>query len=129
MKTYEEIKDFVIHNKQNFVLGICFVVVFVVGFGAGRFERRIRRDNFKPLINYTTQTTKNPVVEEPAVTIKTAASSTTTSGICVVKGNISSTGRKLYHVEGGAFYSKTKPEQCFNTEAEALAAGFVKSQR
>ena len=45
-----------------------------------------------------------------------------------IKGNISS-GGKIYHVPGGAFYKKTTPEACFDTEAAAQAAGFRKSKR
>lgn len=45
-----------------------------------------------------------------------------------IKGNISSSG-KIYHVPGGAFYKRTVPEICFNTEADAQAAGFRKSKR
>jgi micrococcal nuclease len=48
---------------------------------------------------------------------------------CVIKGNISSGGKKIYHVPGGASYKVVKPEQCFNTEAEAAAAGYVKASR
>ena len=45
-----------------------------------------------------------------------------------IKGNISSK-TKIYHMPGGAFYKRTVPELCFDTEAEAQAAGFRKSQR
>jgi micrococcal nuclease len=54
---------------------------------------------------------------------------------CAVKGNISqSTGEKIYHVPGGAFYDATviSPsggERWFCTEAEAVANGWRKSQR
>mgnify|MGYP005839445763 CR=1 FL=1 len=52
----------------------------------------------------------------------------------VIKGNISSSGEKIYHVPGGAFYDKTvidegKGERWFCTEAEAVAAGWRKSLR
>ena len=47
---------------------------------------------------------------------------------CIVKGNISSSS-KIYHVKGGASYEKVVPEACFNTEAEAVAAGFRKAKR
>ena len=51
-----------------------------------------------------------------------------------IKGNISSTGEKIYHVPGGAFYDDTqidegKGERWFCTEAEAVAAGWRKSSR
>ena len=45
-----------------------------------------------------------------------------------IKGNISSNSR-IYHIPGGSFYKRTIPEACFDTEAEAQAAGFRKSQR
>ena len=43
-----------------------------------------------------------------------------------IKGNASS---MIYHVPGGAFYARTKPEECFATEADAQAAGYRRSQR
>jgi len=45
-----------------------------------------------------------------------------------IKGNISSSG-KIYHIPGGAFYDRTVPELCFDSEAEAQATGFRKSSR
>ncbi|KZL89167.1 thermonuclease family protein [Clostridium magnum] len=51
------------------------------------------------------------------------------SGHGLIKGNINSKGEKIYHVPGGQFYDKTVPEQWFNTEAEAQAAGYRKSKR
>lgn len=46
-----------------------------------------------------------------------------------VKGNINSKGEKIYHVPGGQFYDRTKPEYCFCTPADAEAAGFRASKR
>ena len=43
-----------------------------------------------------------------------------------IKGNIGS-GSRVYHMPGGSFYNRTKAEACFDTEAEAKAAGFRKS--
>ncbi|WP_052460570.1 cell wall-binding repeat-containing protein [Microbacterium gorillae] len=43
-----------------------------------------------------------------------------------IKGNADS---MLYHVPGGAFYDRTKPEECFATEAAARAAGYTRSKR
>lgn len=53
---------------------------------------------------------------------------------CLIKGNISSSGEKIYHVPSGQFYSRTKiteskGERWFCTEAEARAAGWRKSLR
>jgi micrococcal nuclease len=45
-----------------------------------------------------------------------------------IKGNINSKGEKIYHVPGGKYYEQTVPEQWFDTEEEAKAAGFRKSK-
>lgn len=94
--------------------------------------RETRRDSNKPQANYTTTTAKKPAVpaaaDQTQVLGKTTVTDTTApTSACIVKGNISSAGKKIYHVKGGAFYDRTKAEQCFNTEA--LAAGFIKSSR
>jgi len=47
-----------------------------------------------------------------------------------VKGN--RTGSKnewKYHVRGGAYYERTKPEECFKTTADARKAGYRASKR
>lgn len=46
-----------------------------------------------------------------------------------IKGNISSTGEKIYHIPGGQFYAKTKidrsaGERCFFSEKSAISAGW-----
>jgi hypothetical protein len=140
MITYENLKTWLgeKENKQKAIIGVCFVVVFFVGFGAGSFKRLSMRDTNKTYSNYTTQPAKKPLTAEAGTQadlnaaqpiVAGAATSTPATGACIVKGNISSTGSKIYHVKGGAFYDRVKPEQCFNTEAEAQAAGFRKSSR
>jgi hypothetical protein len=133
--TYQEIKTKLIENKEKIVLGVCFVLVFIVGFGAGKFDGSVKASNYKSPNNYTTSTGKQttPFVskegDDAAKPTVAGAATSTPSLACPVKGNISAKGKKIYHVQGGAFYNRVKPEQCFNTEAEALAAGFVKSSR
>lgn len=56
-----------------------------------------------------------------------------TSGSCVIKGNISSSGEKIYHVPGGGSYADTvitpsKGERWFCSEADAQAAGWRKAR-
>lgn len=51
------------------------------------------------------------------------------AGNGLIKGNISSSGEKIYHLPGGAYYDNTKAEKWFKTEAEARAAGFRPSKR
>ena len=52
---------------------------------------------------------------------------------CLIKGNISSTKEKIYHMPGQRYYDKTvveesKGEKWFCTEEEATSAGFRKSK-
>jgi hypothetical protein len=143
---YENLKKWIENNRQKIYYAGCCVIIFVLGFGTGRFDRKlIAKNQTSTKSNYTTKSTEkpvdntekktkataNPVTEEPAVTAtqdKSKLENKTTSGECKIKGNISANS-KIYHVKGGSFYERVKPEQCFNTEAEAKAAGFRKSGR
>lgn len=49
--------------------------------------------------------------------------------LCPVKGNVNSSGRRVYHVPGGSHYDRlnldpVEGDRCFATEADAEAAGF-----
>jgi len=48
-----------------------------------------------------------------------------------VKGNFTTYNGEpcIYHVPGGSFYEKTKPERCYATESEARADGCRRSSR
>nr|WP_245947189.1 thermonuclease family protein [Bacillus taeanensis] len=46
---------------------------------------------------------------------------------CDIKGNINSSGEKIYHLSSGRYYKQTKAERIFCTEAEAKKAGFRKA--
>lgn len=53
---------------------------------------------------------------------------------CIIKGNISADGERIYHLPGQKFYSVTKiteakGERWFCSEAEAVAAGWRRSRR
>ena len=55
-------------------------------------------------------------------------------GNCDIKGNISRSGERIYHLPGGRYYDRTKitaskGERMFCSEAEARAAGWRKSKR
>lgn len=55
------------------------------------------------------------------------------SSDCLIKANISSSGEKIYHVQGQRYYEKTKIEESkgerwFCTEEEAVQAGWRKSK-
>lgn len=132
MLTYDEIKTWYRQkeNKDKVVLGVSFVLVFLVGFGTGSYVKQTRTVGAKSQSNYTTSPAKTPTTKPAVVTAPAVAgASTTPASNCLIKGNISTSGRKIYHVPTGALYKVVKPEQCFNTEDEALAAGFVKSGR
>lgn len=43
---------------------------------------------------------------------------------CDIKGNINSKGEKIYHTPQSPYYDRTKQEQWFCTEKEAVQAGF-----
>jgi endonuclease YncB( thermonuclease family) len=56
------------------------------------------------------------------------------SGECQIKGNISSSGERIYHLPGQENYAKTKiteskGERWFCSEADARAAGWRRAQR
>lgn len=130
MISYQEIKTWVEEkeNKQKLVYGLCFVLVFIIGFGAGRFDKDVRRSAIKTQTNYTTK----PVFQQTATAAggggeaKAVVAGTSTPANCLVKGNPSS---RIYHVQGGAFYKTLKSPQCFASEALAQAAGYRKSAR
>ncbi len=55
-------------------------------------------------------------------------------GQCLIKGNISRSGERIYHVPGGQYYDRTKispakGERWCCSEAEAEAAGWRRSKR
>ena len=64
--------------------------------------------------------------------LQTAARSD--SGACQIKGNISRSGKRIYHVPGGQWYERTridtsKGERWFCSDAEARAAGWRRAKR
>jgi endonuclease YncB( thermonuclease family) len=63
-----------------------------------------------------------------------AAAGDAAAGACLIKGNISKSGERIYHVPGGAYYDRTKigtakGERWFCSEAEAQAEGWRRSRR
>ena len=82
-------------------------------------------ENYAQEDGYQTQQNKSKTAEAPKPTQETK----TASGSCNIKGNISSSGEKIYHVPGGDYYDVTKPEQIFCSKAQAQAAGYRASKR
>lgn len=133
LKNFIEEKKIVEKGKPLAIAAVCFAVVFIAGFGAGKLQNSDSASGPRSL-NYTTNanTDKNPAANTANTnsntnsTAKPTNSATaTTSGDCPIKGSKS----KIYHVPGGAFYDRTAASQCFATEAEAQVAGYTKSSR
>lgn len=74
----------------------------------------------------TTATVKSPAPAAKPTRVKVTSSSFNCPKGYPVKGNADS---GIYHVPGGAFYSRTKPEECFTTAAAAKSAGYRASKR
>jgi len=139
MTTWKEIKEKFELHKNKVVLVVCFILVFIVGFGSGRFAGKGESVTTSVPSNYTTTANKAkaspPAPKEKGTDPEVLGQATSGPPVgamtaeCPIKGNISSTGRNLYHVKGGAFYERVKAERCFNTKAEAEADGFVASSR
>lgn len=63
-----------------------------------------------------------------------SSSSQSSESGCLIKGNISTSGEKIYHTPGQQYYDKTvidtsRGERWFCTEDEAIAAGWRKSKK
>lgn len=72
---------------------------------------------------------EEPVKEEESSSAVAAGEPAAACEEPTIKGNHSFSGDWIYHVPGGQFYEKTKAEEMFCTEEEAVAAGYRKSKR
>lgn len=68
-----------------------------------------------------------------AATAETGTAAPVQIAACLIKGNISSSGERIYHVPGQRYYARTiidlrRGERWFCTEAEAIAAGWRRSK-
>ncbi|MCW2243167.1 thermonuclease family protein [Azospirillum canadense] len=97
------------------------------GIWAGTFQmpwdyRRDKRGGAPPAASALQE---QPPAPQPAVPI---------GGECLIKGNISASGARIYHVPGAAFYDRTqidtrKGERWFCSEVEAQNAGWRRASR
>ncbi|HLC44372.1 MAG: hypothetical protein A2722_03910 [Candidatus Doudnabacteria bacterium RIFCSPHIGHO2_01_FULL_50_11] len=131
---FSSIKEFFLRNQQKLIFAIGYVLVFSLAFGLGRMSvvfrtppdiavEESRQQTALPTITTTNDTPEIKGLQSSAPALMPI------DGECggKIKGNISSSG-KIYHMPGGAFYTRTQAEACFTTEAEAQAAGFRKSK-
>jgi hypothetical protein len=108
-------------GKPLGIAAICMTAVFVVGFGAGKLHTGVSQSvpAKRSLSNYNTNSA--PTESRSA----TATNANTAANECPIKGSKS----KIYHIQGGSFYERTNADRCFVTEADAQAAGYIKSSR
>lgn len=119
------------------VAAICFVAVFIAGYGVGKSGgtgTSAGSETAKRSLNYTTNSNNNSnTAQKPVPQAKSpaAANNTNTAAAVVDKSNCNIKGSKskIYHMPGGSFYERTNPAACFNSEEEAQTAGYTKSSR
>lgn len=80
----------------------------------------------------TSNSSTSSAKSQSKATASSVASSVPATSSCVIKGNISSTKEKIYHIPGCGSYEKTvidasAGERWFCSEAEAVAAGWRKA--
>ena len=125
----ERFKDLLKVYQQQIVLLIGYVLVAGLAFGIGRFtspkakvpDVRVEQALALPS-NYSPNS--SDVQSASVASAQTRKSST----LLNCNGKIKGASSMIYHVPGDAFYNRTtKPIACFDTEAQAAAAGFKKS--
>lgn len=75
--------------------------------------------------------TVTPTLEPTAVVLATEEA---TQVACLIKGNVTSSGDKIFHIPGGVYYDRVKVDFAqgdayFCTEGQAIGEGFRKSSR
>lgn len=124
-------------GKHLGIAAVCFLAVFIAGFGTGRVsggekslaptKRSLNNNTNQAASTKTTANTNttNPTNNNSKAASKSPGTAAVDPANCYIKGSKS----KIYHMPGGSFYDRTNPAQCFNSEEEAMAAGFTKSSR
>lgn len=109
-----------------------YKVKTVTGNDKGQFSTKVRTSRSGLWWAKVTPTSKYKAVNsyKKSVRVKQRTSmipsGTTCPSWAPIKGNESS---GIYHVPGGAFYSRTNPEICFSTTTAAQKAGYRASKR
>ena len=114
-------KEFLKIHQMKLVHLLGYVMVAIIGIGLGRMivtapeapEIKVE-EAFNVPSNYSQNILGIQSESKPAV----------------CQGQIKGSSSFIYHLPGGAFYDRTtNPVRCFDTEAEAIAAGFRKSSK
>ncbi|HTL39602.1 MAG TPA: hypothetical protein VL306_02210 [Methylomirabilota bacterium] len=123
--------EFLKTHQQKIVILIGFLLVAAISFAIGRATAfKYSAPEIKVEQAFTSPTNYSPNVAGIQSEAVTNPTTTTTSSPLSCVGLIKGTSSLIYHVPGDAFYDRTtKPIRCFNTEEEAIAAGFRKSTK
>lgn len=97
--------------------------------GATRASYTVVKADLNTTLSVKVTATRALYVTAARTSAKTAKVTPQAPAVCTVKGNRSSSGEWIYHVPGGQYYAVTVAEECFATEAQAVAAGYRKSKR
>ncbi|MBX4204595.1 MAG: hypothetical protein KW788_00195 [Candidatus Doudnabacteria bacterium] len=112
--------------QQKIALSLGLVAVAAIGFYGGKSI------NSKPLNDAqlpSVSASSNYTQTKPAAQTDVSTAQTPSEPLNC-EGKIKGSSTHKYHMPGGVFYKKTtRPIACFDTEAEAKAAGFIKSSR
>lgn len=127
-------------KKFNFLMICVLLVVLLVGCHEGNFIFHLATPEATgevivlPTVTPTPELPPISTLEPKVVPEEETGSTTPEPPQALIKGNISSSGEKIYHLPGGAYYDQVKinedaGERWFATEEEAQAAGWRKSSR
>lgn len=124
------------NQQQKIVLAFGYILVAGIAFSLGSISATSHtppeikvEEAFVPL-NHTAETPANQLDTINNPTPAPQPTPANPPGDCPkgqIKGNIGTSGSRVYHLPGGSFYNRTKAEACFKTESEAQAAGFRKA--
>ena len=117
------------NNQEKIALAIGYIFVACLFLAVGRFTVSSRQTQVKieePSLDLTQ--IYNNLNPSPSQSVAGATTQSDSTSVCQgkIKGNPSS---KIYHVPGGAFYDRLSSAICFDSERDAQAAGYRKSQR
>lgn len=133
-------KDGVMYNEEVIREGLARVAYIYAPntrhvdlFYAAQKEAQAKGIGIWSIENYATDKGFNSDVSNTSSSTttnkNTGSSSSSTDSSCNIKGNISSSGEKIYHSPGQAYYEKTKEEEMFCSIKEAEGAGYRASKR
>lgn len=126
------IRELIKTHQQKIALSVGYILVASLAFILGRItalkyevpEVKIEQA-FSPAVAGPSNYTPNIAGTQTETTTETPPK----SGLNC-QGKIKGSSSGIYHLPGGAFYTRTtSPTRCFDSEAQAKAAGFRKSSR